>query len=113
MNIVQCAQTKPYRHIAAHFGINRGLGVPAGFYHFAFEAGTVDELKAKREELIGKGVTVTDIVDHEWAQSIYFKDPNGMSLEYCCAVRVIGTEDDVTMQQRVESTSFRKLLRGS
>jgi hypothetical protein len=31
-------------------------------------------------------VEVTDIVDHQWAQSIYFKDPNGLSLEYCCIV---------------------------
>ena len=88
-------------------GINRGLGVPGSFYHFAFEAGSVEELEAKREELIGKGVTVTDIVDHEWAQSIYFKDPNGMSLEYCCAVRVLGTEDDVNMQERFERSVER------
>jgi catechol 2,3-dioxygenase-like lactoylglutathione lyase family enzyme len=67
-------------------GINHGLGVPAGFYHFAFEAGSPAALARKREELRGKGVEVTDIVDHQWAQSIYFKDPNGLSLEYCCAV---------------------------
>jgi catechol-2,3-dioxygenase len=41
-------------------------------------------------------------VDHEWAQSIYFHDPNGISLEYCCLTRDVGTEDDVTMQVRVE-----------
>ena len=34
----------------------------------------------------GKGVETTDIVDHGSAQSIYFKDPNGISLEYCCVV---------------------------
>jgi hypothetical protein len=33
-----------------------------------------------------KGGAVTEIVDHQWAQSIYFKDPNGISLEYCCIV---------------------------
>ena len=58
-------------------GINRGLGIPGIFYHFAFEAGSVDALHAKRDELIGKGVGVTDIVDHDWAMSIYFSDPNG------------------------------------
>ena len=47
-------------------------------------------------------MAVTDIVDHERAQSIYFVDPNGISLEYCCLTRDIGTEDDVTMQVRVE-----------
>jgi catechol 2,3-dioxygenase-like lactoylglutathione lyase family enzyme len=67
-------------------GINRGLGVPAGFYHFAFEAGSPAALAQKREELRAKGVEVTDVIDHGPAQSIYFKDPNGLSLEYCCMV---------------------------
>jgi catechol 2,3-dioxygenase-like lactoylglutathione lyase family enzyme len=58
-------------------GINRGLGVPAGFYHFAFEAGSAAALVEKRDELRARGVETTDIVDHGWAQSIYFKDPNG------------------------------------
>jgi catechol 2,3-dioxygenase-like lactoylglutathione lyase family enzyme len=67
-------------------GINVGLGVPAGFYHFAFEAGSPAALAQKRDELRDKGVKTTDIVDHGMAQSIYFKDPNGLSLEYCCLV---------------------------
>ena len=37
-------------------GINRGLGVPSAFYHFAFEAGTEAGLEAKRAELLNKGV---------------------------------------------------------
>jgi len=80
-------------------GINRGLGVPAGFYHIALEAGSPAALAEKRDELRAKGVEVTDIVDHGWARSIYFKDPNGLSLEYCCTVRNL-TEDDATMQER-------------
>src|SRR5882672_426651 len=80
-------------------GINRGLGVPAGFYHFAFEAGSAAGLAAKRDELRAKGIEVTDIVDHGWAKSIYFSDPNGLSLEYCCLVREL-TEDDALMQER-------------
>src|SRR5215470_9605856 len=80
-------------------GINRGLGVPAAFYHFAFEAGSEAALADKRDELRAKGVEVTDIVDHGWSKSIYFKDPNGLSLEYCCVVREL-TEDDARMQER-------------
>ena len=72
---------------------------PAGFYHFAFEAGSPAALAEKRDELRAKGVEVTDIVDHGWAPSIYFRDPNGLSLEYCCTVRNL-TEDDATMQER-------------
>ena len=78
-------------------GINRGLGVPAAFYHFAFEAGNEPALLQKREELIAKGVKVTEVVDHDWAKSIYFRDPNGMSLEYCCYTREL-SEDDGRMQ---------------
>src|SRR5215472_978852 len=80
-------------------GINRGLGVPASFYHFALEAGSEAALADKRNELRSKGVEVTDIVDHEWSKSMYFKDPNGLSLEYCCFVRNL-TKDDAMMQER-------------
>jgi hypothetical protein len=38
-------------------------------------------------------------VDHGWARSIYFKDPNGISLEYCCFMRDL-TEDDARMEGR-------------
>src|ERR1700722_1003915 len=47
--------------------INRGLGVPAAFYHFAFEAGTEAGLEAKRAELAGKGGEETEVVDQNWA----------------------------------------------
>ena len=56
-------------------------------------------MTAEAAKLRAKGIEVTGIVDHGWAQSIYFKDPNGLSLEYCCAVRNL-TEDDATMQER-------------
>jgi len=80
-------------------GINRGLNLPAAFYHFAFEAGSESALADKRDELRAKGVEVTDIVNHGFAKSIYFKDPNGLSLEYCCLTRNL-TRDDATMQER-------------
>jgi catechol 2,3-dioxygenase-like lactoylglutathione lyase family enzyme len=80
-------------------GINHGLGVPASFYHFAFEAGSPASLADKRDELRTKGVEVTEIVDHDWARSIYFRDPNGLSLEYACVVRNLN-EDDARMQER-------------
>lgn len=82
-------------------GINRGLGVPSAFYHFAFEAGTEAGLEAKRKELLAKGVEVTDVVDHDWAKSIYFKDPNGMQMEYCCLTRDF-VANDAVMQDRFE-----------
>lgn len=88
-------------------GINRGLGVPGVFYHFAFEAGTEAALVEKRHELLAKGVEVTEVVDHDWAKSIYFKDPNGIQLEFCCYTRDLSA-DDARMQPRAE-TSVRRL----
>jgi catechol 2,3-dioxygenase-like lactoylglutathione lyase family enzyme len=80
-------------------GINRGLGLPSAFYHFAFEAGNEAALEQKRQELMAKGVKVSDVVDHDWAKSIYFKDPNGMQLEYCCITREFN-DNDALMQDR-------------
>jgi catechol 2,3-dioxygenase-like lactoylglutathione lyase family enzyme len=74
--------------------INSALGVPDVFYHFAFEAGSPEELAAKREELQAKDVPVTQIVDHDWSHSIYFHDPvNGITLEYACYTRELTAED--------------------
>ena len=88
-------------------GITRGLGVPSAFYHFAFEAGSEAGLTEKRNELIAKGIEVTDVVDHDWAKSIYFKDPNGIQLEYCCFTRNLNA-NDARMQDRF-SISVKRL----
>jgi catechol 2,3-dioxygenase-like lactoylglutathione lyase family enzyme len=88
-------------------GINRGLGVPSSFNHFAFEAGSEAGLEEKRRELLASGVDVTDVVDHGWAKSIYFKDPNGIQLEYCCLTRDLNA-DDARMQHRFD-TSVQRL----
>lgn len=92
-------------------GITRGLGVPSMFYHFAFEIGTETALRAKREELIAKGVEVGEVVDHDWSKSIYFKDPNGLQLEYCCYTRELN-QDDATMQPRFEASVERMGVAG-
>ena len=88
-------------------GINRGLGVPSSFNHFAFEAGSEAGLVEKQNDLRARGVAVTDVVDHGWAKSIYFKDPNGIQLEYCCLTRNLKA-DDARMQYRFD-TSVRRL----
>lgn len=81
-------------------GINRGLGLPPGVYHFAFEAGSLENLHAIKARLEQKGVAVRGVEDHEgWCRSIYFTDPNGLQLEYCCLSREL-TEDDARPQVR-------------
>jgi glyoxylase I family protein len=81
-------------------GINTGLGVPEGFYHIAFDGGSVENLDTIRGDLDSKGVKVSPVVDHDWAKSIYFFDPvNGVSLEFCVMAREFN-EDDRTFQYR-------------
>ena len=79
--------------------INSAQGLPGAFYHFAFHCDDVPELEAKREQLIGKGLEVTPVVDHEWCRSIYFNDPNGLLLEYCFTIREFN-DDDKIMKHR-------------
>jgi catechol 2,3-dioxygenase-like lactoylglutathione lyase family enzyme len=88
-------------------GINRGLGIPGGIIHFAFEADSPAELQDKREYLQEKGVEVTDVVDHGCCQSIYFKDPNHLQLEYCCLTQTL---EDSHVADR-QSDAWRSLAR--
>ncbi|MGA2410835.1 MAG: VOC family protein [Candidatus Binataceae bacterium] len=81
--------------------INSAQNLPPAFYHFAFDADSVEDLEHKRAELEAKGVDVTPVVDHEWCRSIYFNDPNGLLLEYCFTVREFN-EDDKIMKHRVQ-----------
>lgn len=75
-------------------GLTHGLGLPRGVYHFAFEAGSYENLLALRDELQRKGVEVRGVEDHEgWIQSIYFEDPNGLQLEICWQSRELEAED--------------------
>ena len=98
-----CIQELPAKYDT---GINRGLGVPDWFYHVAFDAGSVEELHAKRSELIAKGVKVTPIVDHDWILSIYFNDPNGLLLEYAAQTRA-PADPQVSVGRRITATLRR------
>ncbi len=89
-------------------GINRGLGLPDGMIHFAFEADTEQQLEARQAALRERGIQVTDVVDHDgWCKSIYFKDPHGIQLEYCCMTREL-TPEDARFQVRAEISTGRR-----
>ncbi len=71
-------------------GINRGLGIHGGMIHFAFKVLDEAELEKKSADLAGKGIDTTEVVDHGWCKSVYFKDPNGLQLEFCCLTTELG-----------------------
>jgi catechol 2,3-dioxygenase-like lactoylglutathione lyase family enzyme len=77
-------------------GINRGLGLAQGVYHFAFDAESEGDLERIKQHLISHGVEVRGPVDHEgWSRSIYFRDPNGLQLEVCHMLRAFVADDAI------------------
>ena len=79
--------------------INSGLGLRPTAYHFAFWVDSVEELVQRQSELRTRGCETTEVIDHGWASSIYFRDPNGLTLEYCTTTRLFN-EDDRLLKHR-------------
>ncbi len=82
-------------------GIDPGVpekpaGEPASgrqFDHLSFNVDSYDDLLALQQRLRDAGVEVTRVVDHQFIHSIYFDDPNGISLE--ASVWLIDPETEV------------------
>ena len=74
--------------------INRGLGVPAGTFHFAFRCDSLQSLEERRLALISTGVVVGELIDLNPYRSFFFDDPvNGLRLEYTVQLRQPGAAD--------------------
>lgn len=59
--------------------IDPDLGV---MHHISLNVETVEELYGLKKKLEAHGVKVTNVIDHFFCKSIYFRDPNGLYLEY-------------------------------
>ena len=55
-----------------------GLGT---VHHVAMAIATAEEQAQLREELLAMGYAVTDVLDRQYFQSIYFREPGGILLE--------------------------------
>lgn len=90
---------------------------PDWVMHFAIEMDSVDDVLAMRDKLKSAGVQTTDIVDHDFINSIYFFDPNGLRLEVTARVEKPGQLDEMrqTAHAELEKWSKRKakLLAGA
>ncbi|MDP2124778.1 MAG: VOC family protein [Parvibaculum sp.] len=62
-------------------------------YHFAFEVGTMDELKTFMTRLGEAKVPVFGPIDHHFCHSIYFFDPSGLA----CEITVRDAKHDAIM----------------
>jgi len=84
--------------------ISSAVGVPPGFYHIALWVDDLAALHAKRQELIDRGLQgASPIVDHDYCHSFYFRDPNGLQLEYAATSRPF-TEADRDLNAVGETT---------
>lgn len=74
--------------IGTEFGtnLNKSAGLPWWANHLAFDAPTRDDLDRHRERWRECGFTVLE-VDHEFCHSIYIRDPEGNTVEFCHTVR--------------------------
>jgi glyoxalase family protein len=50
-------------------------------HHVAMAIGSADEQRRLREELVAMGLSVTEIRDRQYFQSIYFREPGGVLFE--------------------------------
>lgn len=59
--------------------INPDEGV---MHHISLGIGSEEELYALKSKLEANGIKVSTVIDHFFCKSIYFRDPNGLYLEY-------------------------------
>ncbi len=81
----------------------------ASMNHLAFDV-PLDKFEEYRQRLIDDGVDVSMVLDHDdseyqvartfhegvFVRSFYFRDPDGILLEFASWTRAMGTEDDVS-----------------
>ena len=79
------------------------VGLMPGTYHFSFLLETLEELEEKQKDLESKGVACTPVVDHGFCDSVYFRDPDGLMLEFSVQTRDFN-DDDRKLTHKVQPT---------
>lgn len=59
----------------------RGLQAGGTVHHVAFSAPDLATMELWQQELLGRGVQVTQILDRQYFKSIYFREPGGVLFE--------------------------------
>ena len=62
-------------------------------HHIFLKLDTVGELYALKKKLEEYGVKVSTVIDHFFCKSIYFRDPNGLYLEYSASTMEYNEEN--------------------
>ena len=61
--------------------MDRGLQAGGTVHHVAFRAPNLETMESWRQELLGRGVGVTEVMDRQYFKSIYFREPGGVLFE--------------------------------
>jgi glyoxalase family protein len=60
---------------------DRGLQAGGTVHHVAFRAPNLQTMESWRQELVSRGVNVTEVMDRQYFKSIYFREPGGVLFE--------------------------------
>jgi catechol 2,3-dioxygenase-like lactoylglutathione lyase family enzyme len=97
--------------------LNKMAATPGMMNHVAFDVSD-EQIEIYRKRLAAKGIEVTEVVNHDdtdkgvspevnattFVRSIYFRDPDGMQLEFAAWSRPL-TKDDVKYEKPVAVTA--------
>lgn len=62
-------------------GFWRGSGGVGTVHHVAFRVADDESQRARRDELAGQGLGVTEVIDRRYFRSVYFREPGGVLFE--------------------------------
>jgi catechol 2,3-dioxygenase-like lactoylglutathione lyase family enzyme len=83
--------------------------------HFAMRVADYAALDGWKRRLEAKGVAVEGPIDHGMIRSIYFHDPNGYRLEFCCegaAEKRVFAEERAAARRHLRAWAEWKAARG-
>jgi len=83
------------------YDINAAAKLPPGTNHYSFSVDSKQELEDWKQKWLAAGLDVFEI-DHNWCHSIYTRDPNGNSVEFCLTT---GTFTDSDRQRALDALS--------
>jgi catechol 2,3-dioxygenase-like lactoylglutathione lyase family enzyme len=110
MMIFAAGDGRQLAFIAFKGGKTAKSNLPADARHYAFALPTKSELKAWRTRLVAAGIDVSD-EDHGGQHSIYFQDPNGVTLEITAPASAARSKPNPKAAQTVTAWSKRHATR--
>lgn len=85
--------------------LNKAANLPDGTNHFSFNVDTVEALNERRSCWNAAGYDVLE-VDHNWCHSVYTKDPDGNTVEFCLTTGEFTEADRARALEALDETAM-------